>query len=965
MSTDEENNSPIYPRGSEYRKWDLHIHSPLSILNNQYPKLTTGDPDWEPFVQRLEILDLAVIGITDYFTIEGYKKLQKFKKEGRLNNIHTILPNIEFRLKSVISSKKDGKCPRRLNLHVILSNQVSTRDIEEHFLHDLRFYYEGNPQDKDDTRKLKISNIEELGKKLKSQHKGFQDERTPLEIGAMTTVVDHEDITEILAGDSRFRGKYIIVFPDELYSLIGWDGQDHHIRKGILQKSDMVFSSNRKTRLWCLGTEPYQEGEENFVEEFRTLKPCIHGSDAHKLGEVGHPCALRGQKGHVCADNQDTCELRYCWVKGDPTFEGLKQLLYEPAERVIRQTSDPTPIKSNYVIDKLIVNGAVINKELSIQQTTLELNSCLVAIAGSRGSGKTALVDLIANCYKDRCNTKDKNSFVRRIADQGPNVEVEIKFNNGKTFSKKLADGIFFEDSDIVYIAQGELEKYIGDESDFDIYVKNLVFENPQIKDSVKSFEFVGLIEKASELESKISAKSNLIKTLEKETDSKEQRTVELQSKKLEAELKDIEKRIKELEKSRDKEKVDLVRKKQNSLAALKTRRDKLIKLRKLLQETINLIEEGFGGFNKNIIAINTLLKELGASEEFSEISYEQESDLTKKLTEVDNDIADVVQKIEDSQKELRSYEKGVQEHARFLDRKGDIGSDIEALKQHRVEIEEKKQLLKEAIEKRKELFQELIQTILLQKVQYEEIITIFSGKKAQVLSDLDFAAQIKFDSERFLKAAEDVIDNRKVKVVADEKSESVFNRLLEYYASVAAGNENDIANLVAETERLNKELKSKLKSSSAITTGDFYLFLYGNYMTVSPVVKYKKTSLSKLSLGQKTTVLIKIYLAQGDNPIIIDSHDDHLDNEFIMEELINAIREARGYRQVILVSNNGNVVVNSDAEQVVLANMANGKMSYVSGSIENPSIRDRSLKVLEGGLEAFRKRQQKYRIGL
>jgi len=148
------------------------------------------------------------------------------------------------------------------------------------------------------------------------------------------------------------------------------------------------------------------------------------------------------------------------------------------------------------------------------------------------------------------------------------------------------------------------------------------------------------------------------------------------------------------------------------------------------------------------------------------------------------------------------------------------------------------------------------------------------------------------------------------------------------------------------------------------VTTGHFYNLLYRNYMRVIPVVKYKKTYLEKLSLGQKATVLIKIYLAHGDKPIIVDSHDDHLDNEFIMDELVKAIRKAKSYRQVILVSNNGNVVINSDAEQIIVANRSNGKISYISGAIENPTIRDRALKVLEGGTEAFRKRQQKYRIG-
>jgi len=400
----------IYPKGSEWRKWDLHIHSPLSLLNNQYANTADGLPDWESFLQRLGGLDLAVVGVTDYFTIDGFKKLKAFKAAGRVANIQTLLPNIEFRLNSVISSKKDGEEPRRLNLHVIFSDEVTEKDIEEHFLHDLHFYYQGNPQDKDETLKLKLSNIEVLGARLIKEHKAFQDGRSAREIGAMNTVVSHEEITKILQNDSRFRGKHVVVFPEELSNLISWDGQDHHIRKSILQKSDLVFSSNAKTRTWCLGLDPYTEGVEAYIREFKTLKPCVHGSDAHSLERVGVPCAKRGQAGHDCQTAPQECDLRHCWVKADPTFEGLKQVLYEPAERVIVQGTDPTPIKSNTCIDRIEIDAAKINEELSISGTVLSVNSGLVAVTGGKGSGKTALVDLLANCYMDRRNSGDPNS---------------------------------------------------------------------------------------------------------------------------------------------------------------------------------------------------------------------------------------------------------------------------------------------------------------------------------------------------------------------------------------------------------------------------------------------------------------------------------------------------------------------------------------------------------------------------
>src|SRR5277367_1094301 len=123
---------PRLQRGAEWRKWDLHIHSPVSGLNNQFPKLADGSADWELYLAKIEgLTDVAAVGITDYFMVEGYKQLLAFRKEGRTSNITLILPNIEFRLDKILASSRDGGNPRRLNAHVIFSNEVPIEDIEE------------------------------------------------------------------------------------------------------------------------------------------------------------------------------------------------------------------------------------------------------------------------------------------------------------------------------------------------------------------------------------------------------------------------------------------------------------------------------------------------------------------------------------------------------------------------------------------------------------------------------------------------------------------------------------------------------------------------------------------------------------------------------------------------------------------------------------------------------------------
>jgi hypothetical protein len=117
--------SAIISRGSEWRRWDLHFHSPLSGLNNQFPKLDSGEPDWESYLGALEALtDISVLGITDYFSVEGYSYVYEARKNGRLKNIALILPNIEFRLNKVIVTGSETK---RLNYHVLFSEAVPPR----------------------------------------------------------------------------------------------------------------------------------------------------------------------------------------------------------------------------------------------------------------------------------------------------------------------------------------------------------------------------------------------------------------------------------------------------------------------------------------------------------------------------------------------------------------------------------------------------------------------------------------------------------------------------------------------------------------------------------------------------------------------------------------------------------------------------------------------------------------------
>lgn len=944
-----------FPRGSEWRKWDLHVHSPFSMLNNHFPKSADGSPDWEPYLKKIETLDISVLGITDYFTIEGYKALQKFKEEGRMANIDQILPNIEFRLKNIVSSK-DGKSEKRLNLHVIFSDKVLISDIEEHFLHDLPFFFQGDPQAQAEMRKLKPSNLEILGKKLRAEHEPFREMGNDLEIGAMQAVVDLDDIMKILTTDSRFTGKYLIALAAADWDDINWNTQAHNVRKGLLQQSDLVLASNPQTHSWCLGENPYTDGVEHFIREFKTLKPCIHGSDAHRIEEIGKPCALRSEAAHNCETNPESCQMRYCWIKADSTFEGLKQLLYEPRDRVIIQESNPSPLNSNSTIATATVEGGNINEELSIDDVALELNSSLVAVVGGKGAGKTALVDMIAHCYSDRSTAADRNSFVRRISEYDAPIKIKLSYRDGAEFEKGIHDNEFFEESQLIYIAQGELESYIGESSDLSRHITDLILNSPEIENSLRSHEFESAVHTSEASLVTLQKNNRTIESLEGKTGAEVAGSIDQEKTKVKIDLEDITKRVKEFESTQSKINIEAAQKRQAKFGELKSRKDELAKLEKSLVLTIEAVDRSVEEINILIGASNALMKTTGASDSLTEISYPDRVKLDTILGTVKKDITALVPQIEAEQKALENLERGVKNHAKLLERQ-------QALRDEQRIIDEKKEKfdlsLKNLVELRIEqnkAFRKLYENILSEKNAYDVIIETFSANKAVVLSDIDFFAEVKFDAKELLARAEGVVDNRKVKI------EEFLQRFIELNGLVAAGDVSQLDDLCEEANKCIEELRPALKGSP-VAIGDLYGLIYGNYMNVIPIVKYKRTLLDKLSLGQKATVLIKIYLAHGDKPIIIDSHDDHLDNEFIMAELVNAIKQAKGFRQVILVSNNGNVVINSDAEQIILASREDGKIRYVAGSIENPEIRDLALNVLEGGREAFKLRQQKYRL--
>ena len=120
---------------------------------------------------------------------------------------------------------------------------------------------------------------------------------------------------------------------------------------------------------------------------------------------------------------------------------------------------------------------------------------------------------------------------------------------------------------------------------------------------------------------------------------------------------------------------------------------------------------------------------------------------------------------------------------------------------------------------------------------------------------------------------------------------------------------------------------------------------------------------LDELSGGQRVSVLLSLLLETADNrPLVIDQPEDELDNRFLFDTVLPALKKLRGRRQVIVATHNANVVVNGDADMVIQldATARRGRVAC-AGTIEESAVRDAIVRTVDGGEEAFRLRRRKY----
>ena len=167
--------------------------------------------------------------------------------------------------------------------------------------------------------------------------------------------------------------------------------------------------------------------------------------------------------------------------------------------------------------------------------------------------------------------------------------------------------------------------------------------------------------------------------------------------------------------------------------------------------------------------------------------------------------------------------------------------------------------------------------------------------------------------------------------------------------------NEVDMSDAVQKTFR-EQLTRTRRRDLASIRCSDHYLLELrlddGNHRR-----------LDDLSGGQRVSVLLSLLLkTTNERPLVIDQPEDELDNRFLFDTVLPALKRLKGRRQIIVATHNANIVVNGDADQVIqLEATANRGRVACAGAIEESVVRDAIVQTVDGGDEAFRLRRVKY----
>lgn len=929
-----------YPRGSEWRKWDLHVHVPGTHLNDGYEG-SGSLASLERFADALEASDVAVIGVTDYFDADGTLAFIEFFKQRFPESEKLLLVNVELRLNETVN--RDAQM---VDFHIVFRDSLSGETIKE-FL-----------------SKLPTQITDANGRSKTCTGLSGKEYET-----ASVTRADIKSTFRDVFGDKAESSDYLLYLaPSNNNGLRAELGNQR--KANLADEIDKVvhgiFGKDPSNAIHFLSVDRYEDGA-----QASKPKPVFGGCDAHSFAELDQWLGKT-------LESESTRQVT-TWVKADPTFAGLQQTLVEPAERVAMQATEPDQKEPYKVISKVKFSG------LDHFPAEVVLNRNLNSIIGSRSSGKSSLLAHIAYAV-DPDETVRLQVEAHGLGDSreaGPaagyswgdvaDVVCQVEWESGEETSGRV---IYIPQNSLHALSQQpeEITKKIAPalfrsspivKTVYDRALSAVVAANAEIRRAVD--EWFGLAERIDERSREIEdvgdrvaiiaerdrlqGDIDRIKTAAQLTDAEvaQFQTVGTQIDGAEARIRAVSLELDQLASfvnlpSATEQASSILHSVQVSVSARPTPAE--------IPDSVSaLIDQVKANATNELIAkIETLLVESTTQRVVERAS------LVVEVQRLKADNAELIEKHEANQ-ELSSV---------VADHQKQVGS-LEAIS--RLEVSRTKILQDQGA-----AIEQIEKSIAGRDSALSALVEEFNAED-RLLTDLKFGVETGMPVELLLhvsagfsqRSTNDYIKSKGALVSYEDARSAPAAFLSALRLGKVALNKNYEANVVAaDVLGLTDEIRFSAELDSD-RIGGF--------------------SRSSMTPGKQALFALTLILNESQEPwpLLIDQPEDDLDSRSIYDTIVPYLVARKKERQIIMVSHNANLVIGADSEQVIVANRhgedrknkRGQTFEYFTGSLEHSQplndssgtalgrfgVREHACEILDGGEEAFKKRRNKYKI--
>jgi len=887
------------------------------------------------YCTALEDSDVAVFGITDYFSLTSFFAVKE--RYGNLfpNSAKVLFPNVELRLNESVNRDQ-----QEVHIHLILRPDID-EPLGDKFLGRLMTELKEN----DDGPRRSCMELASTADYASATVSRKSIETAIEETFGKGRAQSENVLIVVAAGDSGNRPETGVRRKESL-------------AEEIDRLSGAVFGNASNVEFFLDPTR----GRDDCTA---VAKPVFSGCDAHSFDQLN---TLGKETG---APDQRPVT----WIKADPTFEGLLQTLVEPGSRVQLGAARPDRKEPYKVIESIHFSG---REDFPAH---LMLNPNLVSVIGSRSSGKSALLAYIARSVdKDYTEAQqlaaDPNAKEQGIGPapgmtwgQVEDIDCRVKWAGGDGPGKVIyipQNSLFWISEEPKEITAKILPTLYRLDPDFETAHRQMSAQvdaaGTEIRNAAGEWFRI-----AGEREASRSALRDLG---DREAISETRKSLETEIEKLRVASSLSETETREYEELGQR------------LTAIDTREREIEAAAQLLAPHLIATNSGFeaaSSVDATLRLVPAPVELPGALRAALETLIETTQEEAR--TKLANAISEYQVKLDEELGGLRQEREKLRTDNQALIEKNEANAEIEALV-----VEKKKQ--DEALERIEASSAEIEQQGKSLEAAVGRIEASIRDRQAAV----DQLSNI-FGPQRELKGEMGFSMEHQLSRMAQE---ALSNRLNRQHVSDFIDRDTGVRLEVCQ-EKVGEFLAAMYSGAQKVIKGQDREEVAIDVLLAGPEVRFTAEiegdriggfEPSTMTPGKQALFALTLILNESEEawPLLIDQPEDDLDSRSIYEVLVQYLCERKKERQIIMVSHNANLVIGADSEQVVVTNRhgddrqnKDGRIfGYFSGSLEHSAepkkgsaiafelggIREHACEILDGGEEAFRKRQEKYKFG-